>query len=291
MARCDAGQTRKSARDGQARAAVLAASVAGLATFLLASLASGQPEGTSPPASAVPPGDDSAAYPDLPTPAEMVDSPPLPPASSAPPPPPTTTVQPYTPPPPPPEAEKPDEDEVDEDAPATLFGGDQDVVFGGFGGLNVRYTRVLGADSVWVGGEGALLLNHAFSVGAGGGGIANEINPTTQTRLEFAYGGLILRYHFFSNELVNFAVGGLIGAGSIGVHDRNADPDEIDWEEVGETVFVVEPELGLYLNVTRWMRVGVNGGYRFVSGVEKNDLSETDVRGAAGGGSIQFGWF
>lgn len=173
--------------------------------------------------------------------------------------------------------------------PTTLFHGDEEVVHGGFGGLNVRYTRVLGNNAVWVGGEGALLLNHAFSVGVGGGGIANEINPTNQTRLEFGYGGLVVRYHFFSSEVVNFAVGGLIGAGSIGVHDREQDPD--DWKDMGETLFVVEPELGLYLNVTRWMRLGITGGYRFVSGVEKNDLSETDVRGAAGGGSVQFGWF
>jgi hypothetical protein len=175
--------------------------------------------------------------------------------------------------------------------PETLFGGDQEVVLGGFGGLNVRYTRVLGADSVWVGGEGALLLNHALSVGAGGGGIANEINPTGKTRLDFGYGGLIVRYHFFSSEVVNFAVGGLVGAGGIAVHDRNDNPDDIDWEKIGESVFVFEPELGLYLNMTRWMRVGITGGYRFVSGVDKNDLSETDVRGAAGGGSVQFGWF
>jgi hypothetical protein len=193
-------------------------------------------------------------------------------------------VQPVAPVPPAPEPET-------DTPPATLFGGDQEVVLGGFGGLNVRYTRVLGADSVWVGGEGALLLNHAFSVGAGGGGIGNEINPTAKTRLDFGYGGLIVRYHFFSSEVVNFAVGGLVGGGAIAVHDRHDNPDDIDWEKIGETVFVFEPELGLYLNMTRWMRVGITGGYRFVSGVDKNDLSETDVRGAAGGGSVQFGWF
>jgi len=283
----DAAKERRSTRSG--KAAMVVAGVAGLTTLLFASSAISQPE-PEPPAGDPPAGEEATGYPDLPTPAEVEDSPALPPASAtAPPPAAPATMQPYVPPPPPADTEE--EPESEDEPPATLFGGDQAVVFGGFGGLNVRYTRVLGNDAVWVGGEGALLLNHAFSVGAGGGGIANEINPTKQTRLDFGYGGLILRYHFFSSEIVNFAVGGLIGAGSIGVHDRNLDADQVDWEEVGETVFVFEPELGLYLNVTRWMRIGLTGGYRFVSGVEKNDLSETDVRGAAGGGAVQFGWF
>lgn len=250
-----------------------------------AALAFGQSEPTEPtePAEPLPPAEEPA-YPELPTPAEVDASSSLPPpAQTSPAPAPTVPV----PAPPPEEAEE--ESEVQ--PPATLFSSDQKLVLGGFGGLNVRYTRVLGNDSVWVGGEGALLLNHALSVGGGGGGIANQINPTQQTRLDFGYGGLILRYHFFSSQVVNFAVGGLIGAGAIAVYDRGADHQDIEWDKVGETVFVFEPELGLYLNVTRWMRVGITGGYRFVSGVDKNDLSETDVRGAAGGGSLQFGWF
>lgn len=273
------GRTRSRARDVLIGAAVLGAGL------LAVTLASGQPE-TGDSLEPLPPGSGSGSIPELPTPSEVESSPRLPPTGSAATP--APTVQEYVPPPPPP-PEEPEPPE--EDAPETLFGGDKEVVFGGFGGLNVRYTRVLGHDSVWVGGEGALLLNHAFSVGGGGGGIANEIHPTTGTRLEFGYGGLILRYHFFSSEIVNFAVGGLIGAGSIGVIDRDVAREDVKWEEVGEAVFVLEPELGLFLNITRWMRVGVTGGYRFVSGVEKNDLSETDVRGAAGGGAIQFGWF
>ncbi len=254
----------------------------GLVVGTMVSVAWAQPAGSEPAPDPLPEGD-TATYPELPTPAEVAASPSAPPAStgSATPPAPVRAV-PSAPPAPEPETDTP---------PETLFGGDQDVVLGGFGGLNVRYTRVLGADSVWVGGEGALLLNHAFSVGAGGGGIGNEINPTGKTRLDFGYGGLIVRYHFFSSEVVNFAVGGLVGGGAIAVHDRHDNPDDIDWEKIGETVFVFEPELGLYLNMTRWMRVGITGGYRFVSGVDKNDLSETDVRGAAGGGSVQFGWF
>lgn len=283
-----AGGARSSAKQ---RTSMLVAAVAAAGTMLVASFASGQPEPPAEPPDEPPAPEGSGAYPDLPTPAEVAESQPLPPATTPapPPPPPPPTAQP-APPPPDPEPQE-EEEEEKSDGPATLFDGDEEVVFGGFGGLNVRYTRVLGNDSVWVGGEGALLLNHAFSVGVGGGGIANEINPTRETRLEFGYGGLVLRYHFFSSEVVNFAVGSLVGAGGIGVHDRDAKSDDIDWEEVGETVFVIEPELGLYLNVTRWMRVGVTSGYRFVAGVDKNDLSETDVRGATGGGSIQFGWF
>ena len=243
-----------------------------------------QPEEEEPPP--------ASPYPELPpapaaTPA--VDKPPPPVTPSAVKPSPSTasgTVeQPYK------EGEEQTEEEPEDEPPATLFDNPRRIVFGGFGGVSVKYTRVLGTDAVMAGGEGAVLLNHALSIGAGGGGIANEINPTAQTRLSFGYGGLLVRYHFFSSEVVNFAVGTLVGGGGINVYDRNEDPDKVDWEKTGEAVFVVEPELGLYLNVTRWMRLGASGGYRFVSGVDKNDLSNTDVRGATGGLAAQFGWF
>ena len=289
MRQSKAGRARSSMKQN---ASMLVAAATVVGTMLLAAVASGQPETPpeQPPEQPEEPSDqpapeDSGAVPELPTPAEMAESQPLPPATTVAPPP--SSTPPPQPAPPPAEAPEQEEEEV----PATLFNGDKEIVYSGFGGINTRYTRVLGNDSVWVGAEGALLLNHAFSVGIGGGGIANEINPTSDTRLEFTYGGLVLRYHFFSSEVVNFAVGSLIGAGGIAVYDRNKESEDIDWEKVGESVFVFEPDLGLYLNITRWLRVGATGGYRFVSGVDKNDLSNTDVRGATGGGTVQFGWF
>jgi len=168
--------------------------------------------------------------------------------------------------------------------PATLFG-DGKYVLGGFGGVDVRYTRALGGGALWTGGEGAFLVNHALSIGLGGGSIVTNVyapsdaGQPSDSRVQLAYGGPLLRYHFFSSQVVNVAIGGRFGVGAIVVGDS------------GEVIVVGEPEVGVFLNFTRWVRAGVMGTYRFVSGVSKHNLSGKDVRGASGGMTLQFGRF
>ncbi|MCL2824872.1 MAG: hypothetical protein FWD57_12865, partial [Polyangiaceae bacterium] len=174
--------------------------------------------------------------------------------------------------------------EETDSGPATLFG-DGKYVLGGFGGVDVRYTRAIGGGALWTGGEGAFLVNHAFSIGlAGGSFVTNlsapeEVGQDGDRKVHLAYGGPLVRYHFFSSQVVNVAIGGRFGVGAVVVGDS------------GEVVVVGEPEVGMYLNFTRWARAGVMGTYRFVSGVSKHNLSAKDLRGVSGGMTLQFGRF
>ncbi len=189
----------------------------------------------------------------------------------------------------------------DPNAPATLFGS-TDYAIGGFGGLGVSYTRFAGKNVTQVCGEGALVLDHALTLGAGGCGLAPELkaeqygpgphNP--RDRMSFGYGGAIVRYHFMSRSLVNFAVGALVGAGglSIGTWDGSGDNWEKDYtHKHSDAVFVFEPQVGAYANFTRWLRFGAVASYRVVSGVNTQGLSNGDVSGFSLGGQLQAGWF
>jgi hypothetical protein len=190
-----------------------------------------------------------------------------------------------------------------DDAPATLFASGQDYAIGGFGGLGVMYTRFAGHDRPLVCGEGAVIIDHRFTLGGGGCGIAAMMNGSmygngphsSDDRMSFGYGGAIVRYHFFSRKAANLAVGGLIGAGGLEIGTYKGTGDTTDWNNYNgkhpDVVFVVEPQIGGYANLTRWLRVGAVGGFRFVSGVDTKGLKASDLMGPTIGGQIQAGWF
>ena len=188
------------------------------------------------------------------------------------------------------------------DAPATLFDSHADYAIGGFGGIGVLYTRLAGKNAAQVCGEGAVIIDHALTLGGGGCGIVREIDAEQygpaphdpNDRMHFGYGGAIVRYHFFSREMANVSVGGLIGAG--GLEIGTWDGEGTDWEadyshKRSDAVFVFEPQVGGHANLTRWLRVGITAGYRLVSGVNTAGLSAGDLGGPTLGGTIQGGWF
>jgi hypothetical protein len=45
------------------------------------------------------------------------------------------------------------------------------------------------------------------------------------------------------------------------------------------------------LNLTTWMRADLGAGYRFVSGISINGLSNSDVAGPVAGLTLRFGSF
>jgi hypothetical protein len=187
------------------------------------------------------------------------------------------------------------------DVPATLLDMSADYDIGGMGGVGVMYTRFARTDAVQVCGEGAVIIDHAFTLGGGGCGIVTRIKGEKygpeqhdpDDRVQFGYGGAIARYHFFSRRVVNLSVGTLIGAGAIAIgtwHGSSDDTDNFD-SRTHEAVFVLEPQVGCHANVTRWLRVGVHAGYRLVSGVDTERLSWKSTSSPTLGGTIQVGWF
>ncbi len=191
-----------------------------------------------------------------------------------------------------------------DDGPPTLLGRSGRYAFGGFGGIGVMYTRFAGRDTAQVCGEGGFIFDHALTLGGGGCGIATTVNAEqygpaphyANDRMSFGYGGAIIRYHLFSNKPVNLAVGALIGAGGLTIGTWDGSGRMNDWSDNyshrrRDVVFVVEPQIGGYANLTRWMRVGVTAGYRIVSGVDTQGLSAKDLSAPTLGGVIQGGWF
>lgn len=188
-------------------------------------------------------------------------------------------------------------DQTRDTGPETLFGSGGSPTLGGYGGVGVKYSRVDQSNVALVCGEGALLLDHQFSLGLAGCGMPNRLDGSAYSgvandEMEVGYGGLLLRYHFRSHDMVSFSLGGVVGGGGLTIGQWNHS-DTMDEGVVRESdaFFAAEPQATVDVNVTRWLRVGAVGGYRFVSGTNTAGLSNTDLAGPTGGAHILFGWF
>jgi len=182
-----------------------------------------------------------------------------------------------------------------EDGPPLLFG--HDIHVGGYGGLDVLYTRMFGRDGVAVGAQGAILIDHRLALGVAGYGFSNPVSGPNAAdgsaqHFDTGYGGFTARYSFFLDNLPFYpSLGVLVGGGAIDL--TKADHHDFDSHDssASDVFAVVQPDLTLYANLNRWMRVGVTAGYRFTSGVNQLGFDESDLNGVVAGAQLQFGSF
>jgi hypothetical protein len=183
--------------------------------------------------------------------------------------------------------------------PATLLDRPPgDLHVGGYGGLSVHGTGINGTAGVLVGAEGAILLDHRFALGLAFHGLSSEVRGPAfgngdASVLGFGYGGPVMRYQLMSPKSpVTLSVGALLGAGGLTLVRRLADNDyEFDETYAANAYFVAEPSAQVHLHLTRFMRIGVSGGYRFVVGPDLGVVTDSDLHGVTAGGHLQFGWF
>ncbi len=185
------------------------------------------------------------------------------------------------------------QDPVASDEPPTLFD-HRSAKVGGYGAIMVHYARLNDRDGVLGGVEGALLVDHRLAVGLAGYGWSNEQRLRASQNInrpfmQFGYGGLLIRYHVYIPESpVLISAAALVGGGAVGL---TQDLNRQVRRENSDSFFIFEPQLGVHVNVTRWMRVGIDAGYRVTSGIGKFGFRNSDFNGVSLGGNIGFGWF
>jgi hypothetical protein len=66
---------------------------------------------------------------------------------------------------------------------------------------------------------------------------------------------------------------------------------KVNLQGVGEDrLFIIQPSAGVEINVFRWFRLGLEGGYRFVNDTDLAPLSDKDLSGVYGQASLKFGF-
>lgn len=127
------------------------------------------------------------------------------------------------------------------------------------------------------GGFFAFELNDNFLIGWSGYGSGETLSDGTN--VDINGNDLLLGYTFNSYKAVHPVLYVKGGRGGLDVGD-----------EPRQNVSVIEPSAGIEINVFRFMRVGLEGGYRFVTGVNGSSVSGSDLSSPVVGLRLKFGW-
>lgn len=160
---------------------------------------------------------------------------------------------------------------------------------GAFGAPIYEYTIQDGIQG-GVGGGGGLVFRNFFLGAYGVGAISGltELLEGDTDRLNLAHGGLWLGITPSSYNLIHPY---LSVRGGWGVLDIELGGDQAFTDL--DQVFVLTPEAGIEINLTRWFRVAGTVGYRHIAGVnDESPMGITDnLQGLIGGITLRFGWF
>ncbi|MFK7947495.1 MAG: hypothetical protein AB8G11_07895 [Saprospiraceae bacterium] len=166
---------------------------------------------------------------------------------------------------------------------ATAFGQKDETLFnklkftGAWGGSTFHYAQVGEGYTTLSGGYGGLEFRKDIFIGFGSyNSVSDFFSDNTSNRYNMNYSGLLLGYSPKAHKTLHLQTNLMLGNGNI----RNVEIGEND-----NFVFV-QPYLGVELNVVRWMRVSVGGGYRAVF---DNSLP-ANISNAYGELRLKFGW-
>lgn len=126
------------------------------------------------------------------------------------------------------------------------------------------------------GGFFAFEINDNFLIGWSG--YKSDITNTGQD-IELKGNDLFLGYTFQSDRIVHPIVYLQTGSGRLEVEDVGSD-----------RVFVAQPSLGVELNIARFFRLSLDGGYRFMSGNDLPEINNNDLTGPVMNVRLKFGW-
>ncbi len=150
---------------------------------------------------------------------------------------------------------------------------------GAWGGPTYNYSSTGDDWSLMRGGFGGLEFGEEFFIGYGGW--KNRESFTVDEvvagapEYDFKHSGLILAYSPFSQNAIHPRISAIFGPGKMEI-TQSAVAEEVGLDD---RFLVGQATIGLELNLFQWFRLGVDGGYRFASGVEVPSVTANDISG------------
>ena len=159
----------------------------------------------------------------------------------------------------------------------TLFNNGGIRLTGLWGGSTNGFVKFQNDFSLNNGGYFVFELNENFLIGWSGYGSGTDLPDGTRVGIDG--NDLILGYTFDSNKTIHPTAYLKGGRGTLEIG-----------ENIRDNVFVIEPSIGVELNIFKFMRLGIDGGYRFVNGVNTAGYSDQDFSSAFIGLRLKFGY-
>jgi len=170
--------------------------------------------------------------------------------------------------------------------------------FSGYWGVNSRYSKIADSNAFLLGPRAGLTINNNFAVGLGAmfllfprdmDKLCGDSYSGVYKTASFNYGGLLLEYYLNPKDLIVFSAGSLIGGGSLKLSGKDATTKNSISKD--NKFFTVEPEINVFINITRSCRFSIGTSYRYVSGINIEDLKSKDFNGFTASAMVQLGWF
>jgi hypothetical protein len=166
------------------------------------------------------------------------------------------------------------------------------IVRGGFISPVLKYPVAGDYMNVFTGLRGAMVLNHRMAMGITGNFMPMKVSNRELTgkdiprkKVHWKYGGPYMEYYFFPDKIAHLSLGMTLGAGWLS--------DELFALAGGRKsyFFAMEPELNLYLNVSKHHRLGLGASYLFTQGARMHEIRDKHIRHFAVSLFAQFGVF
>jgi len=120
-------------------------------------------------------------------------------------------------------------------------------------------------------------FNKNFLVGWTGYGSESTLDNGMKANIDGH--DLLLGYAFQSHKPIHPIAYLQTGGGKLAIDDSPTDQ-----------VFVMQPSIGIEVNVFRWFRIGADTGYRFVTNVDTPGFNDNDLSSPYVGLRLKFGW-
>lgn len=150
-----------------------------------------------------------------------------------------------------------------------------------WGGYTHQYTRYDDQNAFNGGGFFGFEFGKSLTLGWSHYSLRDDVKlrNNEQKHLDFKYNGAKLGYAFIPYKAIHPVLNFEIGKGTAILTDQERD-----------RVFVMQPSAGLEINILRWFRLGLEGGYRFVQNSELIGLSAEELSGPYGQATLKFGF-
>ncbi len=172
-----------------------------------------------------------------------------------------------------------------------------------FGALDLKVTDLMSERGLLVGAYGGFIINRRYLFGVAGYGLVTNVEfeglvpdqtEPKQLNLHGGYGGIIIGPTIAPRELIHISIPIVIGAGSLEVVDKDFftnNPADSEFTVENSVFFIAEPGIEIEFNITKYFRLGAGATYRYISGLELDNVQNEDISGTTAMISFRFGRF
>ncbi len=163
----------------------------------------------------------------------------------------------------------------------TIFNGRNWGFSGLWGGYNHQYTQYNKTDGYNRGGFFGFEFGKSLTLGWSHADLQDDINlgGNESQRFDYRYNGGKIGYAFMPYKAIHPIVNFEVGRGKFKLAGSGSD-----------NTLVLQPSAGLEINIFRWFRLGLEGGYRYINGNDLAPLTDAQLSGMYGQATLKFGF-